>query len=144
MAPELKTDDIIPKGNRLGFPKMPFKSGLSFLIIKIIALKDKRFSVENDKNGVHYGSRTRISLHLRSSKNVDNPCKNGNVRVTRCIIKICSQGKNSKLGKIIKKRKKSSNLRQGPNLGYNSSVIRHSIKMKTLVVVVLVTDSKCK
>ena len=51
---ELKIDDIMQKGNRLGFPKMPSKSRLSFFIIKIIARKDKRFSAKYDKNGRSY------------------------------------------------------------------------------------------
>jgi len=72
MAPELKTDDIMQKDNRLGFPKMLSKSRLSVFIIQIIARKDKHFSHENDKIGNHYGARTRNTLHLKSSKCLHN------------------------------------------------------------------------
>ena len=51
---EFKIDDIMQKGNRLGFPKMPSKSQLSLCIIKIIARKDKRFSAKYDQNGRSY------------------------------------------------------------------------------------------
>ena len=72
IASELKTDDIMQKDNRLGFPKMPSKNRLSLFIIQIIARKDKRFSSENDKNGNLLISRTRNSLHLRRSKCLHN------------------------------------------------------------------------
>ena len=48
-ASELKSDDTLVTYNRLGFPKMPFKSRLSFSIIEIIALKDKRFTAKMTK-----------------------------------------------------------------------------------------------
>ena len=102
---ELKIDDIMQKSNRLGFRKMPFKSWLSLCIIKIIARKDKRFWGENDKIGNHYVSRTRNFLHLKSSKSLHNWCKCALVIVRICVFKICSQGKNSKLGKFTKNRK---------------------------------------
>ena len=141
---ELKIDDIMQKSNRLGFRKMPFKSWLSLCIIKILARKDKRFWSENDKIGNHYGSKTRNFLRLKSSKSLHNWCECALVIVRICVFKICSQGKNSKLGKIIKKGKIVI-FAAGPTLGCNSShVIIHSIKMTTLEVVVLVTDNNCK
>ena len=142
---ELKIDDIMQKSNRLGFRKMPFKSWLSLCIIKIIARKDKRFWSENDKIGNHYGSKTGNFLHLKlnSSKSLRNWCECALVLVRICVFKICSQGKNSKLGKIIQKGKIVM-FAAGLTLGCNNSVIIHPIKMTTLEVVVLVTDSNCK
>ena len=49
LAFNLKIDDIMLIGNRLSFPKHPFKSRLSRLIIEIITLKDKQYRPKTTK-----------------------------------------------------------------------------------------------
>ena len=127
--------------NCVGIPKMLSKSRLSLSFTKMITLKDKRFSLEKYKIGRQAAAHTNKSVLLRCSKYVDNKWNCGLGYIKSWVLKIFSQGKNQKLGKIIKK---PCYLRMEPIIVDYNSVIRALITIKTLVNVILLAVSKHK
>ena len=98
---ELKIDDVIQIDNYLNFPKHPSKSRLSHLIIEIIALiKSSNIAHKQQKLWSNWRSNqnTSASRVVKSSKYLHDEwkCVIGYMKIF--LIRICSQGKNSKEG----------------------------------------------
>ena len=63
-----KNECVLTIENRLSFPKLQFKSGLSLLIIKIIALEDMQYRPKKTETVIEIELKPKKLLPLESSK----------------------------------------------------------------------------